>query len=145
MSNSQLGKAVKDWHSQQFHEHLQFTAFIERLDSVLDATKIYSIRFVKMDCQGFECNAVDGIRAIAEKIKYMKFKYAQKFLVAQGCTDIIPRGKKLGFGVFYMGNGTSAQLGKEVFDNPRVPYMYDTTELMATRPGHRFGPSSIPY
>ncbi|KAL7516097.1 hypothetical protein ACHAWX_003949 [Stephanocyclus meneghinianus] len=135
MGNSQLGKTIKDWRSQQFYEHLQFTAFIERLDSILDATKIDSIRFVKMDCQGFECNAVDGMGAIAEKIKCMKFEYAQKFLMAQGCTDIIPRLKKLGFGVFYMGNGTSAQLGKEVFDNPCVPYMYHTPELMATRPG----------
>ncbi|KAL7518983.1 hypothetical protein ACHAWX_003776 [Stephanocyclus meneghinianus] len=134
MGNSQLGKAIKDCHSQQFHEHLQFTAFIERLDSILDTSKIDSIRFVKMDCQGFECNAVDGTGAVAERIKYMKFEYTQKFLVAQGCTDIVPRVKKLGFDVFYMGDGTSAQLGKEVFDNPRVTHEYDTPELMAKRP-----------
>jgi FkbM family methyltransferase len=135
MGNSQLGTSIQDWDSQEFREHLQFTAFIERLDSILDATKIDSIKFVKMDCQGFECNAVDGMGAVAEKIKYMKFEYAQRFLLAQGCTDIVPRLKKLGFAVFHMGDGTSTQLGEEVFDNPRVTHMYDTPELMAKRPG----------
>ncbi|KAL3805598.1 hypothetical protein HJC23_005842 [Cyclotella cryptica] len=135
MGNSQLGAAIQDWGSQEFREHLQFTAYIERLDSLLDASKIDSIRFVKMDCQGFECNAVDGMGAVAEKINYLKFEYAKKFLTAQGCTDIVSRLKKLGFDVFHMGDGTSTKLGREVFDNPPVTHIYDTPELMAKRPG----------
>lgn len=49
MGNSQIGTAVKDWDSQNFAEHLQFKVFVERLDSLLDATKIDNIKFVKMD------------------------------------------------------------------------------------------------
>ncbi|KAL7515085.1 hypothetical protein ACHAXN_013043 [Cyclotella atomus] len=99
MGNSQIGQSVKDWGSQQFKEHLQFTVFIERMDALLDASAIDKIRFVKMDCQGFECKTVDGMGALAEKMQFLKFENTPKFLSAQGCSDLLDRVKRLGFTV----------------------------------------------
>jgi FkbM family methyltransferase len=99
MGNSNLGVQVKDWGSQQFKDHLQFTVFVERLDELLDASAIDKIRFVKMDCQGFECKAVEGMCALAEKIKVLKFENSIKFLRAQDCSDLLDRVKRLGFNV----------------------------------------------
>ncbi|KAL3785108.1 hypothetical protein HJC23_006157 [Cyclotella cryptica] len=97
MGNSQIGQAVKDWDSQTFD---QLPVYIERLDSVLDATKIDKIRLVKMDAQGFECNVVDGMGVLAKKMIGIKFEHEPKFLHAQGCVDLVSRIRRLGFKVF---------------------------------------------
>jgi FkbM family methyltransferase len=99
MGNSQLGTSIKDWGNQVFKEHLQFTVFVERMDALLDASAINKVRFVKMDCQGFECKAVEGMCALAEKIKVLKFENSIKFLRAQDCSDLLDRVKRLGFNV----------------------------------------------
>ncbi|KAL7516765.1 hypothetical protein ACHAWX_001745 [Stephanocyclus meneghinianus] len=97
MGNSQIGQTVKDWDSQTFE---QFPVNIERLDSVLDATTIDKIRLVKMDAQGFECNVVDGMGAIGDKMIGIKFEHEPKFLHAQGCVDLVSKLRGLGFKVF---------------------------------------------
>jgi FkbM family methyltransferase len=134
MGNSQIGTTVKDWDSQEFKEHLQFKVFVERMDSLLEATKIDTIRFVKMDCQGFECNAVDGFGALAQKMKSIKFEYAKKFMDAHQCTDIVPRVKELGFKVYRMEDSSNADsLGEELHSNPVTAHVYDNPELIAKR------------
>jgi FkbM family methyltransferase len=127
MGNSQIGKSVKDWGSQKFDKRLQFEVFVERLDSVLDESKIKEIRFVKMDCQGFECNAFDGMGSLAEKIKAVRFEHSGKFLQAQECSDLVPRVTGLGFDVFKYDDG-SGQLGQKIVSNPGMD-----TDLMAKR------------
>ncbi|KAL7513343.1 hypothetical protein ACHAXN_010401 [Cyclotella atomus] len=100
MGNSQIGTAIKDgWPNQVFEERLKFTVFIERMDALLDASAIDKIRFVKMDCQGFECKTVDGMGALAEKIQVLKFENSLKFLRAQGCSDLVEIVKRHGFTV----------------------------------------------
>ena len=138
MGNSQLGTSVKDWGTQQFSEHLQFTVFVERMDSLLNAAKIDTIKFVKMDCQGFECKAVDGFGALAQKMDSMKFEYAERFLRAQNCTDLVPRVKRLGFNVYTIREDVKPlELGRELVGNPVITHVYDTPELMAKRPNAR--------
>jgi FkbM family methyltransferase len=131
MGNSQIGTAVKDWHVQEFKEHLQFKVFVERMDSLLDVTKIDNIRFIKMDCQGFECNAVDGMKAFVNKIQYMKFEYARKFLNAQGCRDPVSRVQKLGLNVFYYDENLGPMSGQE-YAHDNIPWT--DFELIAKRP-----------
>lgn len=124
MGNSVIGQAVQDHGSQQFTEH---KVFVERMDAVLDASAIDNIRLIKMDCQGFECKAMDGMGALAEKIQTLKFEFARKWLNAQGCFDIVDRMKRLGFKVLY-GDGPS--YGREVAEEIKV----DIIDLLAKRP-----------
>ena len=130
MGNSQLGTSVKDWETQQFSEHLQFTVFVERMDSLLDAAKISNIKFVKMDCQGFECKTIDGMGAFANKIQTLKFEHSPKMLSAQKCTDLVPRVKKLGLDVYYEG-GKGVTRG-EKYDEKKTWYSSDL-ELLAKK------------
>ncbi|KAL3773535.1 hypothetical protein ACHAWO_000531 [Cyclotella atomus] len=69
------------------------------MDALLDASAIDRIRFVKMDCQGFECKTVDGMGALAEQIQVLKFENSLKFLRAQGCSDLVEIVKRHGFTV----------------------------------------------
>ena len=124
---------MQDWDSQKFAEHLQFKVFVERLDSLLDATKIDNIKFVKMDCQGFECMAVDGFGDVAVKMKSIKFEYDEKFMGAHNCTDIVPRIRDLGFKVYRMNDAHIAQWGEQIYENPGSQHKYDTPELIARR------------
>lgn len=105
MGNSIIGRTVKDWDAQQFKEHLQFKVFVERMDTLLDASAIDNIRLVKMDCQGFECKAVDGWGALANKMQVLKFEAAPKWLNAHGCLDLLDRVRRLGFNVPTVHNG----------------------------------------
>jgi FkbM family methyltransferase len=103
MGNSQIGATVKDWETQEFAEHLQFDVFVERMDSLLDATKVDNIRLLKLDCQGFECKAVGGMSSLKDKIQILKFEYSVPHLNVQNCTDLVPKVKELGLDVFSEG------------------------------------------
>ncbi len=94
MGNSVVGKPIKDFGSQQMKEPVDI--FVERIDSVLSDD--VSIPLMKLDAQGFECNILDGISpVIAANINQIKFEIAQKWLGQQGCTNLLPRLRNLGF------------------------------------------------
>ncbi|KAL7516642.1 hypothetical protein ACHAWX_001635 [Stephanocyclus meneghinianus] len=125
MGNSQIGKMAKDWDTQMFDEKLQFNVDIERLDSILDGTKIDTIRLVKMDVQGFECNTIDGMGMVGDKIEMMKFEYEPRFLKSQGCLDLVSRVKGLGLKVF------EVDLVTEVIEDSNMTS--NAVELYATK------------
>ncbi len=92
--NSVIGKPIKDFESQQMKEPVDI--FVERIDSVLSDN--VSIPLMKLDAQGFECQILDGMSpVIAANINQIKFEIAQKWLVQQGCTNLLPRLRNLGF------------------------------------------------
>jgi FkbM family methyltransferase len=114
----------------------QFPINIERLDSILDAEKIMKIRLVKMDVQGFECNALNGFGAIGQKIEIMKFEYEQSALIVHMCLDLIASVRGTGLKVFKM------DLVSEVMEDPKV--ILPRIELYAARDRINIGVNSIP-
>ncbi|KAL3759052.1 hypothetical protein ACHAWU_008661 [Discostella pseudostelligera] len=86
MGNS--GKVISDHPGQVFDQKNQFTVHVERLDSILAASKM-KIGLMKMDAQGFECRIVEGMGDVAEIIDVMKFEYAYPWLHSHGCFDLV--------------------------------------------------------
>jgi hypothetical protein len=65
--------------------------YVERLDSILESKKI-KVGLLKMDAQGFECIFLEGMGGeVTEKIDVMKFQYADLWLFAHGCMDLLPQ------------------------------------------------------
>lgn len=127
MGNSNIGKIVKDRPSQQFDEQLQFTIHVERLDAILETKNMDRVKLVKMDVQGYECRLLKGMGTdIAEKIDVLKLEYAPKWLRGQGCMDLTPTLKKLGFGI-YRNRANGVFAGKTDQDS------FGFTELFAVR------------
>ena len=48
-----IGNIFQDFNSQHFEEKIQFTVYVERLDSILESKN--KVGLLKMDAQGFEC------------------------------------------------------------------------------------------
>ncbi len=94
MGNSVIGKPIKDFGSQEMKEPVDI--FVERIDSLLSDN--VSILLMKLDVQGFECKMLDGMSpVIAANINQIKFEIAENWLDQQGCTDLLPRLRNLGF------------------------------------------------
>ncbi len=56
---------------------------------------------LKMDAQGFECKILEGMGGeVAEQIDVMKFEYADHWLFAHGCMDLLPRVMNYSFDVY---------------------------------------------
>jgi hypothetical protein len=86
-----IGKVIRDYPSQRFDKINQFTVHVERLDSIL-IPKDMKIGLLKMDVQGFECRALEGMGDdVAGIIDVMKFEYSRTWLNELGCFDLIPR------------------------------------------------------
>lgn len=83
-----IGKVISDHPGQVFDQKNQFTVHVERLDSILAASKM-KIGLMKMDAQGFECRIVEGMGDVAEIIDVMKFEYAYPWLHSHGCFDLV--------------------------------------------------------
>lgn len=102
MGNSVVGKIIKDYDTQIFDEKSQFEIPIERLDSIIksDTTNI-DFKVLKLDAQGYECKILEGMGPnIARSIQNIKFEYAQKWIEAQNCLDLLPKMRELGFNIY---------------------------------------------
>jgi FkbM family methyltransferase len=103
MGNSQIsGKMIASLalsldKTLSFEQELQLPVSIERLDAILDATRVDKIRLVKMDVQGFECNAVNGMGLVGKKIEMMKFNLSKRCFWLM-CMDLVKLVKELGLG-----------------------------------------------
>ena len=116
MGNSIIGTIIKDHDKQEFDKKLQFQVPVERLDSILNSG--LSVKLMKMDAQGFECNILEGMgQAIASKIETIKFEYAYDYLEAQNCTDMIDRLRNYGFDI-YRTSEEAGEFGKPVTAPP---------------------------
>lgn len=63
-----------------FHIH------VEPLDSIIKESKTSSRLFIKMDVQGFECNAMDGGRRTFQQARVLKTEQEVDKLMAQNCS-----------------------------------------------------------
>ena len=71
-----------------------------------------------MDVQGYECRALEGMNRIISNMRTIKFEVANRWLLAQGCSDItlFEKLKSFGFDI-YRGNG--------ILDKPIARDVYD--------------------
>lgn len=82
------GKKIQDHRSQQFTEPIQI--FVESLDSILElrssGTVGFTIPVMKIDIQGFECFAVDGMNKTLQNVISLCTEVDDMFLRGQGCS-----------------------------------------------------------
>ena len=109
----------------KYVEGYEFPVSVERLDSILDASSINNIRLIKLDVQGFECNAIDGMGALIEKVQILKFEYEQQLLWNHMCMNLVEKMKSTGMRVF------KADMISEVHLDPNV--ILPGIELYASR------------
>jgi FkbM family methyltransferase len=86
MGNSVIGGAVKDNPEQVFLQ--PESIIVERFDHVMRSDLSISLRLVKIDAQGFECNILRGMgTGLAAKIKTLVTEVAMRWLAQQGCSE----------------------------------------------------------
>ena len=104
LGNSNIGIFVEDYGNQTAPNSYKFDVVVERLDTILNPDNIH-IPLMKLDAQGFECKIMEGMDyEIADTIKEVKFEYAQKWLTAQNCTDLLQRFRDFDFELYRRGN-----------------------------------------
>ena len=113
MGNSVVGRAVQDDANQVFHKSLSIQT--QRLDDILGNVHFLAM---KMDVQGYECRALEGMNRIISNMRTIKFKVANRWLLAQGCSDItlFEKLKSFGFDIYH-GNGILHKpIARDVYD-----------------------------
>lgn len=104
MGNSVVGRAIKDYETQEMRESEEHEIAIERMDSILDVGGALShthIRLMKMDAQGFECHVLEGMGSVLPQyIQALHFEFARKWLQGQECLDLLPRVRAIGFDIY---------------------------------------------
>jgi len=113
MGNSVVGRAVQDDANQVFHKSLSIQT--QRLDDILGNVHFLAM---KMDVQGYECRALEGMNRIISNMRTIKFKVANRWLLAQGCSDItlFEKLKSFGFDIYH---------GKGILHKPIARDVYD--------------------
>ena len=135
-----IGMFVKDVPGQELRKD-HFQVAVERLDSFFTAAPAdnkgtvravqsqtnqhLSIPLVKLDIQGYECNALEGFgQAIASHIQTIKFEVAPEHLKAQHCNNLFGRLRNYGFYIRPVSPlGTSSNNNKQ--DTATVEYITD--------------------
>ena len=113
MGNSVVGRAVQDDANQVFHKSLSIQT--QKLDDILGNVHFLAM---KMDVQGYECRALEGMNRIISNMRTIKFKVANRWLLAQGCSDItlFEKLKSFGFDIYH-GNGILHKpIARDVYD-----------------------------
>ena len=113
MGNSVVGRAVQDDANQVFHKPLSIQT--QKLDDILGNVHFLAM---KMDVQGYECRALEGMNRIISNMRTIKFKVANRWLLAQGCSDItlFEKLKSFGFDIYH-GNGILHKpIARDVYD-----------------------------
>ena len=83
--NSVVGARIADHRGQDFNE--TYTIRTARLDAVLGS--LLPLRLLKLDVQGYECRALDGISALARsgRLAMTKLEVSERWLFRQGCSS----------------------------------------------------------
>ena len=113
MGNSVVGRAVQDDANQVFHKPLSIQT--QKLDDILGNVHFLAM---KMDVQGYECRALEGMNRIISNMRTIKFEVANRWLLAQGCSDItlFEKLKSFGFDIYH-GNGILHKpIARDVYD-----------------------------
>ena len=113
MGNSVVGRAVQDDANQVFHKSLSIQT--QKLDDILGNVHFLAM---KMDVQGYECRALEGMNKIISNMRTIKFEVANRWLLAQGCSDItlFEKLKSFGFDIYH-GNGILHKpIARDVYD-----------------------------
>ena len=113
MGNSVVGRAVQDDANQVFHKSLSIQT--QKLDDILGNVHFLAM---KMDVQGYECRALEGMKRIISNMRTIKFEVANRWLLAQGCSDItlFEKLKSFGFDIYH-GNGILHKpIARDVYD-----------------------------
>ena len=100
MVNSVVGKAVGDDANQAFHQSLSVQT--QRMDDIYGKTYFSAM---KMDVQGYECRALEGMNKVIRNIRTIIFEVANRWFLARECSDVILFEKLRSFGFeIYHGN-----------------------------------------
>lgn len=105
--NSVVGtssNAVRD-HSQQDLTSEHYTISTRPLDNFQkmilhpDSAQAPLTVFAKIDVQGFECRALDGMQKLFRHVQVLRIELADRWLKAQGCssTELLGKLRELGF------------------------------------------------
>jgi len=96
--------AVRDHNAQNMTAE-QYTIHASPLDSIPTVTQLLgtTTRFpvVKLDVQGFECRAIDGMGQLLQQAQVLRVELADRWLRAQGCSSLeaLKKLQSLGFAV----------------------------------------------
>jgi FkbM family methyltransferase len=123
MGNSVVGQVVKDYDSQKFEENKQHEIRVERLDSIIQPESMgVDVKLLKLDAQGYECRILEGMGnpsavSLARSIQEVKFEWAQKWIDAQNCKDLLPKLRDFGFEIYRGSNLVTAdRLDEKLID-----------------------------
>ena len=113
MGNSVVGKAVGDVANQAFHQSLSVRT--QRMDDIFGKTYFSAM---KMDVQGYECKALEGMNKVIRNIRTIKFEVANRWLLAQECSDIIlfEKLRIFGFEIYHGSTILAKPLAHDVYD-----------------------------
>jgi FkbM family methyltransferase len=81
--HSVVGKKVEAFSGQQFLS--AESIFVEKLDDIFNLDEVV-IPLLKMDIQGFECKALDGMTSLLSTVDMIFTEADQALLQGQGCT-----------------------------------------------------------
>jgi FkbM family methyltransferase len=136
MGNAVIGSPIKDTPGQQFREPIPIR--IERLDSILNTNdEGWNVPVMKVDAQGFECRIMDGMGAVLDRITAIGTEVAQRWLVGQGCSDVVYLDKlrAAGFDIKHSfnhrANSAVSLIGKPLDHNQGG---YDVVAVSVSRP-----------
>eukprot|EP00522_Entomoneis_paludosa_P003155 CAMPEP_0172476166 /NCGR_PEP_ID=MMETSP1065-20121228/70242_1 /TAXON_ID=265537 /ORGANISM="Amphiprora paludosa, Strain CCMP125" /LENGTH=457 /DNA_ID=CAMNT_0013234387 /DNA_START=104 /DNA_END=1477 /DNA_ORIENTATION=- len=104
--NSVVGKVIKDTESQPFEEAA--TVYVEAIDDLFAAdADAFTVPLMKMDIQGYECFAMDGMQRVLQQINVIKTEATALWLDAQGCSEqgLKDRITNAGFSITSIFNG----------------------------------------
>ena len=96
--------AVRD-HDGQDMTSEQYAIYTRRLDDVVAIKRLLGaggmVPVVKLDVQGFECRAIDGMGELLQRAKTLRVELADRWLMAHGCSssEALLKLERLGFAV----------------------------------------------
>jgi FkbM family methyltransferase len=134
MGNAVIGSPIKDTPGQQFHEPIPIR--IERLDSILNTNdEGWNVPLMKVDAQGFECRIIDGMGAVLDRITAINTEVARRWLVGQGCSDVVYLDKlrAAGFDIKHSFNHR-ANSAVSLIGKPLDKEAYDVVAVSVSRP-----------
>ena len=106
-----VGQEIRDFGAEKFHP-VVFDIQVDRLDQLLQLAGSTRIALTKMDVQGFECLALEGMgSSLLDRSDAFHFEYSRGHLEKQNCTDLYARFRRAGFDLFrLLGRGGAMYL-----------------------------------
>jgi len=111
--NSIVGKEIRVDSSEAFQPAVPIS--VEALDNLFHSTTNYTIALMKLDVQGYECLALDGMtNHLLSRVQMIKTEADPTFLQQQGCTlgGLMDRLREANFSVTQRGSEMVARRDK---------------------------------